>query len=797
MPCVFLPLVARLPRSIARRLLPTTSLAALALLGLTGGVTAAPPAGLAGSGVATIPADAAFLSSSLRIREQYDRLLGSNAFAAIRELPGVSRAYAAWDEQQEIPGSPVSMFLTFLELPENEQAAELLSDMVASDTFVYGTASCVKVVRLVRELQRAQQAASFLDGAAEGGILDIQEFEMIEKEDAEAGVFPDGFTPVNRQVELDFEVMPTAGMDQAAAILKALAENPDLIVVPDVVWGFKTSKPDIAKFQIRRLEVLTKMLVETNPALAGSLARRTITGGEIVTFTLDGDLLPWDDIASNLEEQYAAEADLEKPLQQVIDRVRDLNLVVTIGLVGDWVILSLGDSADHLEDLVLPGGKGKAAIDTPAFAPLLAHADKTLTGISYMSQQFVEALAASPKDLDPLLANVEAAAEAQDLPPQAAADARAWLKRAQTAYGEWLPRPGDWMSFSFLGENGYEGYTWNWSQNQPFDGKNRLDLLDHAGGTPLAVFVGRLKSNPGLANTLGQLARDAWALVTTYGRERMDDEDRPGFDRFADEFVPLLGQLMETLEGKLGRSLADGQFGMVLDAQATTRKPQEKLPSAAEPLPLLEPAILLPLADRKLFIEGLNDLFALGDEFVARIRKLEPDAVPADYRIPEPEKLKLEQGTVWSFALTGTGLDEQIQPAIVVGDDVVAFTLVPGQAPRLLAAKPVETAANLADFAQPLIGVAAIDVARFVDAIEPWVVYLTRYGSVQQREGDVDPSLELTAGTETPEVAEALDHVKVVLEVARCLRAAAATTAFEKDAIVTHWRNEIQDLPAK
>jgi len=45
------------------------------------------------------------------------------------------------------------------------------------------------------------------------------------------------------------------------------------------------------------------------------------------------------------------------------------------------------------------------------------------------------------------------------------------------------------------------------------------------------------------------------------------NEDKPGFDRFADEFVPLLGQLMETLEGKLGRSLADGQFGMVLDGE--------------------------------------------------------------------------------------------------------------------------------------------------------------------------------------------------------------------------------------
>jgi hypothetical protein len=66
-----------------------------------------------------------------------------------------------------------------------------------------------------------------------------------------------------------------------------------------------------------------------------------------------------------------------------------------------------------------------------------------------------------------------------------------------------------------------------------------------------------------------------------------------------------------------------------------------------------------------------------------------------------------------------------------------------------------------------------------------------------QREGDVDPALELTAGTETPEVSEALEHLDVILDVARCLRAAAATTVQKDDALVTHWRNEIHDLPAK
>ena len=35
------------------------------------------------SGVAMVPQDAAFVSSALRMREQYEKLVGSNAFAAV------------------------------------------------------------------------------------------------------------------------------------------------------------------------------------------------------------------------------------------------------------------------------------------------------------------------------------------------------------------------------------------------------------------------------------------------------------------------------------------------------------------------------------------------------------------------------------------------------------------------------------------------------------------------------------------------------------------------------------------
>ncbi|MFM1903893.1 MAG: hypothetical protein RLZZ440_1793 [Planctomycetota bacterium] len=796
MPSLFLPLVLRLPRLIPRNLGSRLSLAALLLAGGIGGpVQAAPPAQLAGSGIAIVPADAAFFSASLRLREQYDRIVGSNAFAALRALPGVERALASWDEQREMPGSPVSMFLTFLELPENEQAAELLADMVATDTFVYGTESWVNFARLIRVVQRAQQVASLLEAAADGGFLEIEESEMIDEDDAEAAAGRPRTITVRGQVELDLEL--PVGRSQRAAIIKELAANPDLIVVPDVVWGFKTAKKEIAAFQIKRLEVLAKMLVDVNPALAGSLARRKVPGGEIVSLTLDGDLLPWDDLLAELRREEGDAPALMADVTKLIDRARGLDLVIAFGLIGDRVILSLGDSTDHLEQLVTAEGKGKPLLDTAPLAPLLDHAANRLTGISFMSQPLVAALAASADDLDPLLDNLDAVANAGGFSHEAAADARTLLERAKRAYGDVLPRPGAWTSVSFLADQGYEGYVWDWSQNHPVDGGRRLDLLDHVGGNPLAAVVGRLAYAPGTAATIHGLLRDGWTLLAAQAREKMDEDDRKNFDRFADQIVPLGSTLFDTIGTKFGPSLADGQIGLVLDGQATTRRLHADLPQAAEPLPIVEPAILLPLADRRLFVEGLNDVFEVLDELVVRLRKLEPDAIPAGYEIPAPVKQKLEQGTVWAFPLGNSGLDAQIQPAIVVGDDLAAFTLVPGQAERLLAKQPLATAKQLAKFNQPAAAAAAVEWSRLVDALEPWLVYLTRYGSVMQREGDVDPSLELTAGTETPEVSEALEHLDVILDVARCLRAAAATTVKKNDALVTHWRNEIRDLPAK
>jgi hypothetical protein len=235
----------------------------------------------------------------------------------------------------------------------------------------------------------------------------------------------------------------------------------------------------------------------------------------------------------------------------------------------------------------------------------------------------------------------------------------------------------------------------------------------------------------------------------------------------------------------------------VFDSKGRTKRLQGELPPSAEPLPLVEPAVVVSLDDPKLFREGLSDLFALGDELTEALRQMDPGSVPEGYRIPEPEKAKVDEGSVWSWKLLNSRLDEQIRPAIGVGEQVAVFSMAPKQAGRMLVESRLETASQLAKFDEPLASAMAFDVAGVIDALEPWVTYLTRYGCVQERDGVVDPEVELTAADENQQAKEVLEHVRVVLAAAKSLRAAAAETSFQGDALVTHWQNVIRDTPAK
>ena len=779
------PAAARRPRLVA-------ALVALVVVPFSAGrcpaeQTRAGADALAGSGAAIAPRDAAFFFASLRLREQVDRIRRSNAFKALENLPAVRRGLDSLREQRDMPGSPLSMVETFMQLPENAQAVEVLRDMVATDTFLYGDPSCVTFVRLVGKLQRAQQAAAFLalpDGGAD---------RPLGNDSARVPPVPGLVAAASlRQVAEMDEPLSSQELQQRA-LVEALVDNLDLLVVPDLVWGFRVANPEAARTQLKRIEVLLKLFAQTSPEFADAIARKPVAGGELLTITLDGGLVPWHDLQRELEQRM----DDVEGIDELFEKLQSLDLVLALGVIGDRVIISLGDAIDHLGKLALPGSGREGLLALPQFAPLVAHKDKPLTGISYLSAALTAALAPTEDDLEPWLDGVTAAAERADLDEDAVAEARRWLGDAATAYGARLPEPGPWLSYAFLAAEGYEGYAWDWARNQRYDGGRRLDLLRHAGGSPLAVSVARFKADPELFPDLVAFVRDGLGFARDHLVPRADEDDREKFEAFDEHIVPLGARLAEIVGGKFLPALADGQLGFVLDAKGTTKRPHAALPASAEPLPLPAPTIVVPLADAKLFREGLSDLFALSDELVDAVRGMNPDAVPEGYRIPDPRRTKVEGGSVWSFPLVRSGVDEQVAPAIGIGERAAVFTLAPDQAARLLAEARLDTGAALADFDRPLCAAAALDVAGLVDALRPWVLYLTRYGCVQRREGRVEAEEELSAEDEDATAKEALANVAVVFEVLKTLRTAVSETETRDDAVVTHWRNQIRDLPAK
>lgn len=762
----------------------------------TGGRAADAPAV---GGVALIPADAAFVSATLRLREQYERFTKSNAYAALRKLPAVARALDSIEEQKLQPGSPLSMLATFMELPENQQAVELLDDMVSTDTFVYGEPSCVTFMELVKKLQQARNAAGVLDLASGSASVAGFEVDVLEGIDVQEGDDDDAADvqrlrvhPVRLQAAEAAERMSSEEL-AARLMLKTLAENVDRIVVPDVVWGFKTGKREAATSQLKRIEVLVKLVTQANPDLADSLERRKIAGGEVVTFTVEPDI-------NLIRATVPGAGDEDESTSKVLDRIAGLKLVIGLGVIGDRVILSLGDSIDHLEKLALEGSGRPGLLSTKPFEPLLAHQaarkDTPLTGINYLSESMAKAIAPSADDIEELAELSDMIADLADLPDGAADEARKSLGKVAEGYRRRLPVPGPWLSFSFLTGQGYEGYAWDWSKNLPFDGSKRLDLLEHTGGAPLAAAAFRVKNDPSQFEDFASWADMGWSFFRTYVLPKAEAEDQEKIEEVDEHLAPIGRSFVEILRKKILPALADGQMAFVIDGKGSTKRPLAGLPASAEPLPLVEPAIVLGLDDPQLFKDGMNDLFELADKLVDAVRELNPDAVPADYQVPEPVKTKLEAGSLWSFPLSG-GIDEKIQPTIGVSQDAAVLALVPKQAGRLLPKSRLETGSQLSKFEEPLIGAATVDVAGLVDAIMPWAIYFTRYGFVQERDGSVDPGTELGPDDENLRVQDVLAQAKIVAEVLKSLRVAVAETSAQDGATVTHWRNVIRDMPAK
>jgi hypothetical protein len=388
-------------------------------------------------------------------------------------------------------------------------------------------------------------------------------------------------------------------------------------------------------------------------------------------------------------------------------------------------------------------------------------------------------LATTKEDIDDLLEVANTVLPQAGLPPELTARIRKDAAALATDIKQAIPEPGATAGLHFLTEQGIEGYQYDFGEHPHFDGSQPLGLLNHLGGQPILAVVGRGRHSPGDYDLLVKWLTVGWGYVRDLAVPQMSSRDREQFETFLGLVTPLLRRLDAANREKLIPALADGQVALVVDAKLRSRQFIKALPPTEQPMPMIEPALLLGVSDARLLLEGFEEYWAVLKEIPEVVRQMEPGAIPEDYEIPDPTVTTTEAGQVFEFPLPRSwGVDSRIVPNVGLGKSLAAFSISRSHTLRLLHASPAKPGGVLAEIDRPRATAATFDFAGLIDAATPWIDLAVE--AINEEWG---------AGDET--IGE---QVHTVLEVLKVLRRVTSESYFEGDALVTHSLLEIRDV---
>jgi hypothetical protein len=681
------------------------------------------------------PADAAFYSSSLRLGEQMDRFLKSNAYAKLHALPAAKYAVDQLRKLAAQSDNPLGQINQFFRQPDNRELAELVHDFWKREVFVYGGANWAELVPLLQEVNAAQRFAPLM-ALLEGG------------------------DPGKRS------------RAQAHAILHTLNESADKIQVPDLVIGFRLSQAAPAVAQIKRLEGLLTQLADQHPPFKGRVKRQQVAGAKALTVALDGSMVPWDKIPwDDLEEE-------KGEFQKLRARLPKLTLTACLLVQGDYLLLAVGPSTATVEKF----GRGPALASRPELKPLAKFADRPLIDIGYASQALAAAAATTGEDIEGLVEMAKAGLEKAPLTEQRRKLIEKDLQQLAKEITAALPKPGAGLSFTFLTERGQEGYSYNYAPAGPA-AAGPLTVLDHLGGSPLVAAAGHT-GDP----TPGYREFVKWVKVFYGHAEAIIKESAPEgwqqkFQAFMEPLLPFFKRL-DTITGTvLLPALGAGQSGFVLDAKWTSKNWFPGLDQGDKALPMLEVGCVRSVKDSAQVLRALTSYRELLNDVLARAR--EYGAPVSGEGVPKAEAKKVSAGTLYYWPLPPAGQDEQIQPNLGLSEQFQVVSLSLKHSERLLASNPLKDDVRRLAGGQAPASVAVVDFAGLIGAIRPWVEQFAVPAAVAQIPDDAPEGLK------RDQIAE---QVRTVFDVLQCFRTYVSATYREGDATVTHSETVIRDL---
>lgn len=695
--------------------------------------------------LAWVPADAAFYSASLRLGEQFDALLASQAAARVRALPAVQRLIAEGRNQIEDPDSPAFFAWQMMQLPENQRLLALANDLVRDEIVVFGDSAWGDALSLVQEVSNR---SNFLP------LMYLASGRMDELET--------GFEQQRAMPRMVFELLRQRG---------------DAVRVPELTLAFHVGDPAVAVEQLERLKVLINIArASTDEEIPGELAPATAGDFSGLSWKISGDQIPFGEIPWEEFEDSPGEFD------DVVNHLMSLDLVVALGTWRDYVVVSLGGSLDHLAEL----GQGDALANREEWSKLADLDGESVCSVGYVSGEFLAAANGQEKTFDILSEIGDEVAKNPYLTEEEKARIQSDVDELVQDMAPYLPKFGPAVSAQHFAPGGYRGLSYSWSNSPYFSQHGRLTLLDHIGDSPWIVGVGRGTQHPEqnqlAAKWYGKLRDYAYDVLEKFAEE--DDEPAQILAMLRD-LEPHAARIGAIFAEQLQPSLADGQVGFVLDGKLRSREPWMGASLPVEVI-LPEPALLLGVSNAEQLVAGCS---ALRQEFNAAwqtiVEHAPPGEVAPDFEIPAPQA-RTEAGSQYFYYPIPPGmLDPQIMPNAGVGESIAALTISFDHSQRLIETGSAPT--TVLDFSAPAVAAFRLDMEAIWRDLGPLVDFGVAALAVGV-ESEADGLDELGVGPLQPQIAE-------LVAVAQGFRGVEIVTRIEGDVLVSESFVSVSDVP--
>jgi hypothetical protein len=723
---------------------PVFAFAVAVTLSATPVVLAQSSLAIQSTSLAFIPDDVAFYSCSLRTKEQLDAVLRSRAFAKIKQHPLVQMGIAQVMAQWESPQLPqVAIAKQLLEQPDNQELVALLQDAVSHEIFVAGDKNASKLLQLLLELSQKMNSIQLtiaLDGRPANDVI-------------------------------------------REHILEFLSKTTDELAMPGGMIGFKLSDAAPARKQLARLESLVNAkLQQAPPEIAKRFGKSKIGEGEFLTVSLDGSLVPWQDIPlDDLDGEDRAR------VETLIEKGKTLTATISLGVINDYLIFSVAESTDNLKNL----GAGNLLANRMEMAPLKRFADKPLTSIAYVSETFMQAVLNQSRSMESSLNMLRSTlehADEEDLPVELKAELAADIDELGKDFQQYMVTPGAVAGVSWMKPTGYESYVYNYTKNPRQKKDKPLTVLAHTGTHPLFVAAGHNGAKIEDYDLLVKWAKRADYYVNKIAIPKMDEDDLAEFKEARRRFMPLIERLDANIRENVFPAFNDGEFAFVMDAKAKSNTWHAALPPAEQELPMLEFAMVCGINDINRVERSFASLFGILDDAITQWNEMVPEEgnrIPLQ-TFPRPDQDDIETGTLYSYTIPPeSGLDRRIAPNWGLSPQTFIMSLMPETTKRLMPqSRSAAFFGPLSESSRPLSGAVYLDFAGLIDTIHPWI----NYGAMLWMGGTDPDELE-------QQVQMIKSSVDFGVDILTCFKGISGAIYQEGNATVTHTETLFEDLP--